>query len=92
MDNRYHKQFTTNAVKNDNSLNATTLAVLLLRDAPRYWHSHRNLQELEMCVARILRDSGFANACPVVRNIKAPLDVELFLMYLLRDCIGELFP
>ena len=34
MDNGYNKQFTTNPDKNDKSLNATALAVLLLHDAP----------------------------------------------------------
>ena len=38
MDNWYNKQFTTNPDKNDKSLNATALVVLLLKDAPRYWH------------------------------------------------------
>ena len=74
MDNRYNKQLTTNPDKNDKSLNATALAVLLLRDAPRYWHGHPSLEELEWRVpvvarmpgntegtfARILRDLGFA--------------------------------
>ena len=85
MDNWYNKQFTTNPDKNDKSLNATALAVLLLRDAPRYWHRHPNLDELERRVpvvahmlgdtegtfARILRDLGFASTQPVVRNIRA---------------------
>ena len=89
MDNRYNKQFTTNPDKNDKSLIATALAVLLLRDAPRYWHSHPSLEELErrVCVvarmlgttegtfARILRDLEFASTRPVVRNIRAPLDI-----------------
>ena len=35
MDNWYNKQFPTNPDKNDKSLKATALAVLLLRDAPR---------------------------------------------------------
>ena len=35
MDNWYNKQFTTNPDKNDKSVNATALAVLLLKDAPR---------------------------------------------------------
>ena len=75
MENWYNNQFTTNPDKNDKSLNATALAVLLLRDAPRYWHGHPSLEELERCVsvvarmlgdtegtfARILRDLGFAN-------------------------------
>ena len=47
MDNWYNKQFTTNPNKNDKSLNAIALAVLLLKDAPRYWHGHPSLQELE---------------------------------------------
>ena len=46
MDNWYNKQFTTNPDKNDKSLNATALAVLLLRDAARYWHGHPSLEEL----------------------------------------------
>ena len=89
MDNWYNKQFTTNPDKNDKSLNATALVVLLLRDAPRYWHGHPNLQELERRVpivarmrgntegsfARILCDLGFASTRPVVQNIRAPLDV-----------------
>ena len=89
MDNWYNKQFTTNPDKNDKSLNATALAVLLLKDAPRYWHGHPSLEELERRVpivarmlgntegtfARILRDLGFASTRPVVRNIKAPLDI-----------------
>ena len=89
MDDWYNKQFTTNPDKNDKSLNATTLAVLLLRDAPRYWHGHPSLEELERRVpivarmlgntegtfARILRDLGFASTRPVVRNIRAPLDI-----------------
>ena len=89
MDNWYNKQFTTNPDKNDKSLNATALAVLLLKDASRYWHGHPSLEELERRVpvvahmlgntegtfARILRDLGFASTRPVVRNIRAPLDI-----------------
>ena len=89
MDNWYNKQFTTNPDKNDKSLNATALAVLLLRDAPRYWHGHPSLEELERRVpvvarmlgntegtfARILRNLGLASKRPVVRNIRAPLDI-----------------
>ena len=89
MDNWYNKQFTTNPDKNDKSLNATALAVLLLRDAPRYWHGHPSLEDLERRVpivacmlgntegtfARILHDLGFASTRPVVRNIRAPLDI-----------------
>ena len=89
MDNCYDKQFTTNPDKNDKSLNATALAVLLLRDAPRYWHGHPSLEELERRVpvvarmlgntegmfARILRDLEFASTRPVVRIIRAPLDI-----------------
>ena len=89
MDNWYNKQFTTNPDKNDKSLNATALAVLLLKDAPRYWHGHPSLEELERRVpvvarmlantegtfARILRDVGFASTRPVVRNIRALLDI-----------------
>ena len=89
MDSWYNKQFTTNCDKNDKSLNATALAVLLLKDAPRYWHGHPSLEELERRVpvvarmlgntegtfARILRDLGFASTRPVVRNITAPLDI-----------------
>ena len=88
IDNWYNKQFTTNPDKNDKSLNATALAVLLLTYAPRYWHGHPRLEELEQRVpvvarmlgntegtlARILRNLGFASTRPVVRNIKAPLD------------------
>ena len=88
MDNWYNKQFTTNHDKNDKSLNATALAVLLLKDAPRYWHGHPSLEELERRVpvvarmlgntegtfARILRDLEFASTRPVVQNIRAPLD------------------
>ena len=80
MDNWYSKQFTTNPDKNDKSLNAAALAVLLLRDAPRYWHGHPSLEELERRVpvvarvlgntegpfARIMRDLGFASTRPVV--------------------------
>ena len=89
MDNWYNKQFTTNPDKNDKSLNATALAVSLLRDAPRYWHGHPSLEELERRVpvvarmlgntegtfARILCDLGFASTRPVVRNIRALLDI-----------------
>ena len=89
MDSWYNKQFTTNPDKNDKSLNATTWAVLQLRDAPRYWHGHPSLEELERGVpvvarmlantegtfARILRDLGFPSPQPVVRNIRAPLDI-----------------
>ena len=89
MDNWYNKQFTTNADKNDKSLNATALTVLLLKDAPRYWHGHPSLKELERCVpvvarmlgntegsfARILRDLEFATTRPVVASIRAPLDI-----------------
>ena len=63
--------------------------MLLLKDAPRYWHGHPSLDELERRVpvvarmlgntegtfARILRDLGFASTRPVVRNIRAPLDI-----------------
>ena len=89
MDNWYNKQFTTNPDKNGKSLNATALAVLLLKDAPRYRHGHPSLKELERRVpvvarmlgntegtfARILRDLGFASTRPVVQNIRAPLDI-----------------
>ena len=89
MDKWYNKQFTTNPDKNDKSLNATELAVLLLRDAPRYWHGHPSLEEVERRVAvvarmlgntertfaRIPRDLGFASTRPVVRNIRVPLDI-----------------
>ena len=89
MDNWYNKQFTTNRDENDKSLNATALPVLLLRDAPRYWHDHPSLEELERRVpvvarmlgntegtfAGILRDLGFASTRPVVRNIRALLDI-----------------
>ena len=86
MDKWYNKQFTTNPDNNAKSLNATALAVLLLRDAPCYWHGHRNLEDLERRVpvvacmlantkqsfAEILRDLGFASARLVVRNVRAP--------------------
>ena len=63
--------------------------MLLLKDAPRYRHGHPSLEELERRVpvvarmlgntegtfARILRDLGFASMRPVVRNIRAPLDI-----------------
>ena len=89
MDNWYNKQFTTNPDKNDKSLNATALAVLLLKDALRYWHGHPSREELERRarvvarmlgntegpLARILRDLGFASTRPVVRKIRAPLDI-----------------
>ena len=89
MNNWYNKQFTTNPDKNAKSLNATALAVLLVRDAPRYWHGHPSLEEVERRVPmvarmlgkteenfpRILRDLGFASTRPVVRNIRAPLDI-----------------
>ena len=89
MDNWYNKQFTKNRDKNDKSFNATALAVLLLRDAPPYWHGHPILEESERRVpvvarmlgnregtfACILRDLGFASTQPVVRNIWAPLDI-----------------
>ena len=89
IDNWYSKQFTTKPDKNDRSLNATLLAVLLLRDAPRYWHGHPSLEELKRrvpVVARmlgntaetfdcILRVLGFASTRPVVRNIRAPLGI-----------------
>ena len=63
--------------------------MLLLKDAPHYWHGHPSFEELERRVpvvarllgntdgtfARILRDLGFASTRPVVRNIRAPLDI-----------------
>ena len=89
MHNWYNKQFSTNPDKENKSLNATALAVLLLRDAPSYWHGHPSLQEVERRVpvvarmlgntegtfASILRDLGFASTRPFVRNIRAPLDI-----------------
>ena len=89
MDNWYNKKFTTNPDKTDKSLNATALAVLLLQNAPRYWHGRPNLEEPERRVgvvapmlgntegtfARNLGDLGFACKRPVVRNIRAPLDI-----------------
>ena len=80
MEGWYIKQFTTNPDKNDKSPNATALAVLLPRDAPRYWHGHPSLEELERRVpivgrmlgnteetfARMVRDLGFASTRPVV--------------------------
>ena len=89
MDNWYNKQFTTNPDKNNKSLNATALAVLLLQDAPHYWHGHPRLEELEQRVpvvarmlgitegnfARILHDLGFASTRRVVQSIRAPLDI-----------------
>ena len=103
MDNWYNKEITRNPDKNDKSLNTTALAVLLLRDAPRYWHCHPSLKELEQRVpivarmlantegtfARIVLDLGFASTRPVVRNIRAPLDI--LPMCLPRDRIGGLF-
>ena len=91
IDNWYNNQVTTNPDKNEKSLDATALAVLLLRDAPRYWHGPPSLEELERRVpvvarllgnteetlARILRDLGFASTRPVVRNIRAALDIIL---------------
>ena len=75
--------------KNDRGLNATVLAVLPLQEAPRKWHRHPSLEELERRLlvlppilgntegtfARILCDLGFASTQPVVRNIRAPLDI-----------------
>ena len=89
MDNWYNKQFTRNPDKKDKCLNATVLAVLLLRDAPRYWHGHPSRKELEQRIpivarmlgntegtfARILCHLRFASTRPVVRNIRAPLDI-----------------
>ena len=89
MDNAYNKRFTTNPDKNDKSLTATALAVLLLSDSSRYWHGHPSLEELERRVpvvarmlgntegtfARILCDLGVASTRPVVRDIRAPLDI-----------------
>ena len=89
MDNWYNQQFTRSSDKNDKSLKATVLAVLLLRDALRYWHGLPSLEELKRRVpvvahmlentegtfARILRDLGFASTRPVVRNIRAPFDI-----------------
>ena len=65
MKNWYNKQFTTNPDKNDKSLNATDLAVLLLRDAPRYWHGHPSLKELERRVPIVARMFGehWGNLC-----------------------------
>ena len=89
MDNWYSKQFTTNPDKRNKNLNAAAFAVLLLRDAPRYWHGHPSLEDLERRVpvvarmpgntegtlARIMHDLGFASARLVVRNIRALLDI-----------------
>ena len=89
MDNWYNIVFPTNPDKNDKILDATALAVLLLRDASRHWHGHPSLKELERRVSidarmlgnsggtfpRSLRDLGFASTRPVVRNIRAPLDI-----------------
>ena len=58
MDNWYNKQITTNSNKNDQSLNATALAVLLLRHAIHYWHGHPSLEELERCVPVVARMLG----------------------------------
>ena len=85
----YNKQLTTNPNKSDKSVNATALAMLLLHDAPRYWHGHPKVERLEQCIlivarmlrnregsfARILRDLGFVNPPSVVRSIRAPLEV-----------------
>ena len=89
MDNWDNKEFTTSHDKNDKTLNATAMAVLLLRDAPRYCHGHPSLKELERRVSivarmlgktqgtfvRILCDLGLASTRLVVRNIRAPLDI-----------------
>ena len=105
MDNRYNKQFTTNPDKNDKSLNATALVVLLLRDAPRYWHGHPNLEELERrvpIVARMLSNRtqrGLLHAFCVTWGWRALALLSatsghclmLFVMYLLRDRNGDLF-
>ena len=86
MDNWYNKRFITNPDNNYKSLNATVLAVLILRDAPRYWYVHLTLEEFQRRVlivarmlvntgksfARILCDLGFAGKRPVVRNHRAP--------------------
>ena len=65
MDNWYNKQFTTNPDKNDKSLNATALAVLLLKDAPRYWHGHSSLEDLERRVPVVARmfEKNRGNVC-----------------------------
>ena len=103
MDNWYNKEFTTSADKNDKSLNATALAVLLLRDAPRYWHGHLSLEELEPRVpivmrmlrnteatfARILRDLGFASTGLLCETSGHRL--ILFARCLPGDRIGGLF-
>ena len=89
MNNWYNKQFTTNPDINDKFLKATELAVVLLRDAPGYWHGHLNLEELERrvpivghmlgitegCFASILCDLGVASTHPFVRNMRATLDI-----------------
>ena len=58
MDNWYNEQFTRNPDKNDKSQNATALAVLLREDAPRYWHGHPSLEELERRVPAVARMLG----------------------------------
>ena len=68
MDHWYIKQFTTNPDKNEKSLSATVPAVLLLRDAPRYWHGNPSLEEVERRVpiaARVLANTEgtFAISC-----------------------------
>ena len=50
MGNWYNKQFNTNPDENEKIFNVTALASLLLRDAPRYWHAHPTLEELERLV------------------------------------------
>ena len=68
MGNWYNKRFTTNPAKNDKSLNATALALWLLRDSPPYCNGHRHLEELELrvpIVARMLggTEESFAHIC-----------------------------
>ena len=58
MDNWYNKPLTTNPDKNNKSLNATALAVLLLRDAPHYSHGHPSLEELQQRVPVVARMLG----------------------------------
>ena len=89
MDNWYNRQITTSPDKNDKSFNTTAMAVLLLSNAPRYWHGHPSLEEVERPIpivprmlgntrgtfARIFRDLGFVSTRPFMRNMTAPLDI-----------------
>ena len=91
MNNWYQAQYTTHPDERDRSQNCTAMAVLQLKQRPKYWAGHpaiedlaarittvaRALHQSERRIPKTLCDIGYADGCvPDTGNVRAPLDVR----------------